>query len=184
MNTTTSTSTEHPNINPQEQTFEDFASIVLTIDHLAHTRHEGGHKVHKFVCSTQSLIKSVVALLDYYDMAHLLREESTLALIAEATMAEREGHAPIFVLHTPMNTEVITSAITWGALITRDGGSMLRATEGLIDMVGKSIADQIAAFGAASTVNLLVLGVLEEPGTHPTSEGPFPEQAKEPEPIL
>jgi hypothetical protein len=134
---------------------EDFSSIVLTIDHLAATPHVGGHQVHKFVCSTQSLIESMIALFDYYDLAHLLRDPGTHRMFG---MSETGEGLPVFILHTADNTQVVTDADTWAVLVQGVGeGSMLKATEHLIDMVGKSLSDQIKTRGNASTLSLAML---------------------------
>lgn len=132
---------------------EDFSSIVLTIDHLAATDHEGGHQVHKFVCSTQSLIESMIALFAYYGMSAILQEPSTIALFQQA--GQPIG-LPVFILHTEENTQVVADADTWAVLLQGIGqGSMLQATEALIDMVGSNLKQQIETQGKASTLSLL-----------------------------
>lgn len=154
-----------------ETTPEDFASIVLTIDHLAATPRAGGHQVHKFVCSTQSLVESMIALFDYYELPHLLRAPSTHEQFAIAHLGQG---LPVFVLHTAENTQVVTSIDTWAVLLQQVGeGSMLKTTEHLIDLVGKSLHDQIVARGSASTLSLMMLSA-EDPDGEP-SESTQPE---------
>ena len=160
MNTETTT--------PETSAPEDFASIVLTIDHLAATAHKDGHQVHKFVCSTQSLLESVIALIDYYQLPHLLRDTSTHRMFG---LSETGEGVPVFILHTAENTQVVTSADAWAVMLQGMGeGSMLKTTETLIDMVGKSLADQIATRGSASTLSLAMLSLETIDNTAPAEE--------------
>ena len=139
---------------------DDFSSIVLTIDHLAATPHPGGHQIHKFVCSTQSLVESVIGLIDYYKLDGLLRVASTHEMFAKSMHGVG---LPVFILHTAENTQVVSDADVWAVLMMKVGeGSMLKTTEHMIDMVGKSLSDQIAMRGQASTLNLLMFSSFDE----------------------
>jgi hypothetical protein len=139
---------------PQATLYEEFSSIVLTIDHLAQTNHPAGHSIHKFVLSTQTLNESMIGLFNYYGVAQLLAEASTLELFQRS--AQPVG-LPIFILHTAENTEVVTDIDTYAVLASRYDGSVLRATEALVDMTGKWLSQQIEAQGGASLLSLMML---------------------------
>lgn len=141
-----------------ETAYEDFSSIVLTIDHLAETEHPGGHQVHKFVASTQTLNESMLALFAYYGLTALTLEPSTIELFQQA--AQPVG-LPVFVLHTPENTQVVCDVDTWAVLAARFDKSVLKATEALIDMVSSNLALQKEIQGAVPTLSLLMFSAVD-----------------------
>lgn len=154
---------------PQQNPYEDFNSIVLTIDHLAETAHPDGHQVHKFVASTQSLNESLIALFNYYGVAALLQQPSTLELFQAS--AQPIG-LPVFILHTEENTQVVCDVDTWAVLAAKYSSSVLRATEALIDMVGFQLKQQIDSRGSASTLSLLMLSSVDPDAPMEPQEAP------------
>lgn len=157
---------------PQEAP-EDFSSIVLTLDHLSAIEDE--HTRHKFVCSTQSLNESMIALFAYYGLSGLLQQPSTIELFQQA--GQPVG-LPVFVLHTEENTQVVCDADTYAVLLNSVGqGSMLKATEALVDMVGSNLRLQKQVQGAPSTLSLLMFAAQDlDPAEEPVEPSSFDTQ--------
>jgi nitroreductase len=137
----------------------DFASVVLTIDHMATQEHAPGHTIRKWVTSTQSLAESMLALIGYYGEQHLLARETTLELFAQAQACE---HA-VFVYHTPQNVQIVASIETFALMAERFGlGSLFVATEKLEQIVAQQVGAQIAASGGVVPLSLFALST-EDP---------------------
>lgn len=130
----------------------DFTSIVLTLDHLQQDVPEGV-RAFKFVCSTQTVNETMIALFAYYGISQLLAEPSTIETFQEAAAAVG---LPVFILHTNVNTQVVTDADTWAVLLNYFGGSMLSATEALEDMVVNHLRLQKQIQGGIPTLSLFM----------------------------
>lgn len=138
----------------QEAALPEFASVVLTIDHIATQTKAPDHTIRKWVTSTQSLFDSMLALMEYYGESHLLARESTLELF---TVAKAEAN-PVFVYHTPQNVQIVASLETHNLIALHlGGGSLLVATEKLEQIVANMAAQQITQQGGVVPLSLFSL---------------------------
>jgi hypothetical protein len=132
---------ETPNADlPQNAAGEpEFASLILTIDHL--TLRPGRHIHQKLVLSTQTAIAALSALADYYGQHDQVKHsEDFLEIVA----ASGRASDPVFVYTTPENVQIITSTPTWDGLVQSPAfgrTSSLVASQKLLELVAKVSAE-------------------------------------------
>lgn len=88
----------------------EFRSLQMVLDHLQ--VREDGHEVVKFVMSTQIQLDALSALAGYYQMGGALATPAALAIVASMSGED----APVLVLTTPENTQVLFDLDDWAAI--------------------------------------------------------------------
>lgn len=153
----------------------EFASLVLTIDHLA-TR-EDHHVVQKMVLSTQTDIETLLALFAYYGESHLTTNPKTIELLQQAGRSE----LAVFVYHTRENVQIVASTPTWDTLVQHPDfgkGSSLVATDALTQAVANLVGELRAANGGQVVPLFLVAPTLEKPEAVDPTRGMAAEMAE------
>lgn len=126
----------------------EFKSVVLTID--AHSGQAGDKYVQKFVGSSEDLTEAVIAILQYYDMAHLLTSAATINQFQRAATEQ----APAFVIRTKSNVEIILGQEAF-SLLCFQAGSAMAASMMIADMAGRAIVDTEEAAGGPVPIVLM-----------------------------
>jgi hypothetical protein len=112
-------------------TREEYASVTVSIDHLILSDDTHGHTVVKNVWSTESAVESLLAQVDYFGDASLLRDAATLDMIARGN-----HHAAVFVYTANEGlTNVIVDAQVWSDTLANEElsqGTVLGAHAALI----------------------------------------------------
>lgn len=119
----------------ETETQAEFATVILTIDHSTAPR-KNGHLIQKFVTSTEDLVTSMFSLLEYYEETHLIQP----ATIRQFNLAD-QSEFPAFVYRTRENIQVVMNADTFVMLAGTKDGSILSATQMILDEVGRAITD-------------------------------------------
>jgi len=139
-----------PQENPESPVEMEFDTVILTLDHTTVPR-EDGSLLQKFVCSTQDLTTSMLALFKYYGEEHLLHAKSTLEMFQQAALSRM----PAFVYRTRENVQIVMTADTMMAVIGSQGGSVLKGSAMVADMAGRALIDILANQTEAPVLLLL-----------------------------
>lgn len=133
----------------------EFQSVQMVLDHMQ-VDAQSNHLIQKFVMSTQTQLESLHGLASYYQMLSAISSPAALAII----QAMNSEEAPILVLTTPENTQVLFQAQDWGALAER-----FETQYAMCDWLARAVADQYAASinRAGGIPSLLMFGLSAAP---------------------
>lgn len=134
------------------QPLNEYASVTISIDHLAHDAHPDGHVVVKNVWSTETAVESLLAQFAYFDDDAIIRRPGILSMIAQG-----EVKAAVFVYEVREGlTNVIVDSILWAECLEREK-TVLAAHASLM-----TLAADLKRQAAAAGLNERVLAFISE----------------------
>jgi hypothetical protein len=149
----------------------DYASVIITLDHLSAGREGNPHVHNKFVFSTQDEVEAILALFAYYGETTLGLNPRTVKVLGEAFTKDY----PVLVYQTTENTELVLAMDTFLELINNENfgdGSILMAVERLVQTYQRIAIDILAGQPSGARAAPFAFE-LEVPANEPLEEQPL-----------